>query len=63
LPDRNTAETDASSTVRDFKYSATIPTFKSFFVVPAIASQVSANLRIFPQNDPQSSGAATASLP
>jgi hypothetical protein len=49
LPDKNTAETDASSTVRDFKYSATIPIFNSLLVVPAIASQVSANFRIITQ--------------
>ena len=46
FPERNTAETDASSTVRDVKYSATIPTFTSFLVVPAIASQASANFLI-----------------
>src|SRR5579862_9336252 len=43
LPDRNTAETDASSTGRDLRYAATIRIFSSFLVVAAIASQVSAN--------------------
>src|SRR5580765_4348714 len=46
LPERNTAETDASSTVREVRYSATIPTFNRFFVVPAMASQASANFLI-----------------
>src|SRR6476620_4271850 len=46
LPERTTAETDASSTVREARYSATIPTFKSVLVVAAIDSQASANLRI-----------------
>ena len=37
-------QTDASSTVRDFRCSATIAVFSSFLVVPAIRSQASASL-------------------
>jgi hypothetical protein len=36
----------ASSVVRDFKYSDTSAVFWSFLVVAAIASAVSANLRM-----------------
>ncbi len=47
-PERNTADTAASSTVRDVKYSATIPVFSSFFVVAAISSQAVANRSMSP---------------
>ena len=46
LPERNTAETDASSTGREVRYSATMRVFSSFLVVPAINSQASANFLI-----------------
>src|SRR5579863_7531896 len=45
-PERNTADTAASSGEQPFRYSATIPVFSSFLLVAAIASQVSASLRM-----------------
>ena len=42
-PERNTAETAASSGVRDLRYSATMRVFSSFLVVAAMASQAGAS--------------------
>ena len=44
LPERNTEAMDASSGVRDFRYSATMAVFSSFLVVAAMRSQASASL-------------------
>src|ERR1700722_20980517 len=49
LPERNTADTADPSTVRDFRYSATMAVFCNFLVVAAIASQVCANLSMSSQ--------------